>query len=140
MNENGMPAKTAHAAGHSNANALNAGVEVTCEEIWRAIGTASFAVVSHVNQNGEPRSSGVVYGVVDRRLYLAVAADGWKARQTSTGQEVAVTVPVRRGGILSLLIPIPRGDHHLLRYRDRPSGWLARCHIRVEGTRAARPR
>jgi len=49
----------------------------------------------------------VVYAVIDRRLYVAVAADGWKARQIANGQEVAVTVPVRRGGILSLLMPIP---------------------------------
>ena len=48
-----------------------------------------------------------MYGVADRRLYVAVAADGWKARQIATGQEVAVTVPVRRGGILALLAPIP---------------------------------
>ena len=48
-----------------------------------------------------------MYGTVDRRLYVAVAGDGWKARQIVTGQMVAVTVPVRRGGVLSLLAPIP---------------------------------
>ncbi len=66
--------------------------------VWRALEKASFAVVSHVNAAGEPRSSGVVYGIVDGRLYLAVATDGWKARQIETGQEVAVTVPVRVAG------------------------------------------
>jgi hypothetical protein len=80
---------------------------VSSEVVWRALAKASFAVVSHVNDEGEPRSSGVVYGTVDRRLYIAVAGDGWKARQISTGQEVAVTVPIRRGGILALLVPIP---------------------------------
>jgi hypothetical protein len=75
--------------------------------VWEALANASFAVESHVNPAGEPRSSGVVYGIVDHRLYVAVAADGWKARQIASGQEVAVTVPVRRGGILSLLMPIP---------------------------------
>jgi hypothetical protein len=80
---------------------------VSTEVVWRALAKASFAVVSHVNPAGEPRSSGVVYGVADRRMYVAVAADGWKARQVVTGQEVAVTVPVRRGGILALLVPIP---------------------------------
>ena len=38
---------------------------------------------------------------------MAVAPDGWKARQIANDQEVALTVPVRRGGILSLLVPIP---------------------------------
>lgn len=80
---------------------------VTCAAVWRALAKASFAVVSHVSTAGEPRSSGVVYGVTDRRVYVAVAADGWKARQIVTGDQVAVTVPVRRGGILALFIPIP---------------------------------
>jgi hypothetical protein len=36
-----------------------------------------------------------------------VAPDSWKARQVATGDQVSVTVPVRRGGILSLVLPIP---------------------------------
>ena len=48
-----------------------------------------------------------MYGTAGRRLYVAVAADGWKARRIATGDRVAVTVPVRRGGILTLLVPIP---------------------------------
>jgi hypothetical protein len=40
-------------------------------------------------------------------LYVAVAPDGWKAREVETGNRVAMTVPVRRGGILSLFLPIP---------------------------------
>jgi hypothetical protein len=82
-------------------------VNVSCDTVWRALAKASFAVVGHVNAAGEPRSSGVVYGTANRRLYVAVAADGWKARQIVTGDRVAVTVPVRRGGFLALLVPIP---------------------------------
>jgi hypothetical protein len=45
---------------------------------------------------------------VRRRLYLVTAPDSWKARQISDGDQVAVTVPIRRGGgLLSLIIPIP---------------------------------
>jgi hypothetical protein len=80
---------------------------VTEDTVWRALAKASFAVVSHVNATGEPRSSGVVYGIAGRRLFVAVAADGWKARQIANGDEIAVTVPVRRGGILALCTPIP---------------------------------
>jgi pyridoxamine 5'-phosphate oxidase-like protein len=80
---------------------------VTREEIWRALARASFAVVSYVTPAGAPRSSGVVYGTVGRRLYVAVAPDSWKARHIALSGQVAVTVPVRRGGILSLLLPIP---------------------------------
>jgi Pyridoxamine 5'-phosphate oxidase len=80
---------------------------VTTEEIWHKVAKASFAVLSHVTPAGEPRSSGVVYQAVGRRLYVAVAPDSWKARHIAANQRVAVTVPVRRGGILSLVAPIP---------------------------------
>jgi hypothetical protein len=77
------------------------------DRVWRELGKASFAVVSHVTPAGEPRSSGVVYAIADRRMYVVVAADSWKARHIATGGTVAVTVPVRRGGLLSLVAPIP---------------------------------
>src|SRR5215469_11650348 len=70
---------------------------LTSKQVWQAVARASFAALSHVTPAGEPRSSGVVYQVIGRRLVVAVAADG----------RVAVTVPVRRGGILSLVAPIP---------------------------------
>ncbi len=107
MDTKGMTVRPAHTSGKAASKAGTDRVYLSREAVWEALAHASFAVVSHVNAAGEPRSSGVVYGVVDRRLYLAVATDGWKARQIETGQEVSVTVPVRRGGLLSLLVPIP---------------------------------
>jgi hypothetical protein len=101
-----VTARPAHAAGRAVEKAV-AELHLGSEEVWETLTHSTFAVVSHVTAAGEPRSSGVVYGIVDRRLYLAVATDGWKARQIATGQEVSVTVPVRRGGMLSLLLPIP---------------------------------
>lgn len=80
---------------------------ISTDVVWNAISRASFAVVCHVTSRGRPRSSGVVYAAVDRRLYVVVASDSWKARQITTGQRVSVTVPVRRGGMLSLVAPIP---------------------------------
>jgi hypothetical protein len=59
------------------------------------------------SRSGNPRSSGVVYKSVDQRLYIAVAPDGWKAKHVAASGRVAVTVPVRRGGALSLVLPIP---------------------------------
>lgn len=81
--------------------------QLTSEQVWRALAKASFAVVSYATPDGAPRSSGVVYAVVGRRLYVAVAPDGWKARHIPASGRVAVTVPVRRGGLLALLWPIP---------------------------------
>ena len=107
MSANGTTALPANTSGTAAKDAATGSALVSSEVVWHALAKASFAVVGHVNAAGEPRSSGVVYGVADRRMYIAVAADGWKARQVVTGQEVAVTVPVRRGGILALLLPIP---------------------------------
>jgi hypothetical protein len=84
-----------------------AGLRLTSEQVWRALAKASFAVVGYVTPSGEPRSTGVVYKAVGGRMYVAVAPDGWKAKHIAASGRVAVTVPVRRGGILSLLLPIP---------------------------------
>jgi hypothetical protein len=80
---------------------------VGTEQVWRELAKASFAVLSQVTPAGEPPSSGVLDKTIGRRLYVAVGADSWKARQIATDRRVAATVPVRRGGILSLLAPIP---------------------------------
>src|SRR5436190_4940128 len=83
------------------------GARLSAAQVWRQLGRSSFAVISYTTPAGEPRSSGVVYACAKGRLYVVVAADGWKARHVTTGAPVAVTVPVRRGGILALLAPIP---------------------------------
>jgi hypothetical protein len=80
---------------------------LTSEQVWQQLAKASFAVLSHVTPAGEPRSSGVVYKTVGQRLYIATAPNSWKARHVAASGRVAVTVPVRRGGILSLVAPIP---------------------------------
>jgi hypothetical protein len=80
---------------------------LTSEQVWQAITRASFAVLSHLTPAGEPRSSGVVYKTRGRSLVVAVAPGSWKARHIAADGRVAVTVLVRRGGILSLVAPIP---------------------------------
>lgn len=83
------------------------GPTLCCDDVWHALERASFAVLSHVNAVGEPRSSGIVYAVDNRHLFVVVATTSWKARQITDGTTVSMTVPVRRGGLLSLFIPIP---------------------------------
>jgi Pyridoxamine 5'-phosphate oxidase len=80
---------------------------VTSEQIWHEMEKGSFAVVSYVTPAGAPRASGVMYKVVDRRLYVVVAPDSWKAKHIARDGRVAMTIPVRRGGLLSLVFPIP---------------------------------
>jgi len=80
---------------------------LTTEQVWHKVAEGSFAVLSHITPAGEPRSSGVVYKTIGRRLYIVTAPDSWKARHVAASGRVAVTVPVRRGGLLSLVAPIP---------------------------------
>jgi len=87
--------------------AAPSGPHLTVEQVWHELDRASFAVIGYVTPAGEPRSSGVVYKTVGTRLYMAVAPDSWKARHIAASGRVAVTVPVRRGGVLSLVTPIP---------------------------------
>ena len=80
---------------------------MTSEQVWEAIAKQLFAVISYTIPSGDPRCSGVVYKVIGHRVYTAVAPEGWKARHIAAGGRAAVTVTVRRGGILSLLASIP---------------------------------
>jgi hypothetical protein len=80
---------------------------LTTERVWHQVVNASFAILSYLTPAGEPRSSGVMHASIGRRLYVAVAPDSWKARHIAACGRVAVTVPVRRGGLLSLVAPIP---------------------------------
>ena len=86
-----------------------AATQLTAEQVWQALGKASFAVLGYVTPAGEPRSSGVVYKALGRRLFVAVAPDSWKAKHVAADGRVAVTATVRRGGVLSLVAPIPPG-------------------------------
>ena len=80
---------------------------LTSEGVWDHVARGSFAIISYITPSGAPRSSGVMYKAIGRRLYVAVAPDSWKARHITASRRVAVTVPVRRGGVLSSVAPIP---------------------------------
>lgn len=80
---------------------------LTCDAVWSELAKATFAVIGYETPQGDPRSSGVMYKVVGRRLYVVVAPDSWKARHIAASGRVSVTVLVRRGGLLSLVAPIP---------------------------------
>jgi len=84
-----------------------AAADLTSDQIWSELARESFAVISHVTPHGQPRSSGVIYAIADHRMFVVVAPDSFKARQIPATGTVAVTVPVHRGGFVSLLAPIP---------------------------------
>jgi len=88
-------------------DALGAGARLTSELVWRALHKQSFAVLGYSTPAGDPRSSGVVYGLTSGTLCVAVAPDSWKAKHIAASGRVSVTVPIRRGGLLALIFPIP---------------------------------
>lgn len=95
------------------------------EQVWQAVTRSSFAVVGYTTPSGAPRSSGVVYVTSDHRLFAAVAPDSWKAKHITTSGRVSVTVPVRRGGLLSLVFPIPPATVSFQGTAIvHPAGWL----------------
>lgn len=103
------------------------------EEVWRAIASASFAVISYVTPSGEPRSTGVVYATAGRHLYLAVAPDSWKEKHIATNGHVSLTVMIRRGGLMSLLFQIPPAtiSFHGTAF-VHPAGWLQQSPVAQE--------
>ena len=68
-------------------SATTAGSGPSTEQVGRSL-QGLFAIIGYVTPAGEPRSSGIVYAAEGRRLYLAVAPDGWKARQIRDDQQV----------------------------------------------------
>jgi hypothetical protein len=69
---------------------------ITTALLWREIERQLFAVLSCVTPRAEARSSGIVYVVHDRKLYIRVADDSWKATHIRRNPHVALNVPIPR--------------------------------------------
>ena len=82
------------------------GPSLTTDGVWRTLARQPFLVVGMVNRRGEGRSVGVS-PVVDDDVWFAATATDWKVAHVRHQPEVSVTVPVRRGGLLALVAPIP---------------------------------
>ena len=81
---------------------------ITAELIWNEIERRSFAVLSYVTPSGEARSSGIVYVVNGRKLYIRVAADSWKAKHIRRNPNVALNVTIPKRVPLMPWIRIPQ--------------------------------
>src|SRR6266511_3446505 len=92
---------------------------LTTEQVWSRAAKASFAVLGHVTPAGEPRSSGVVYKTVGRRLYVAVATVSFHATAIvhpagslevgSLSKELASLLPAERRASACIIEVIPQG-------------------------------
>jgi pyridoxamine 5'-phosphate oxidase-like protein len=101
------PSRTTERTTAGDAGAGPVRVGPMTERVWSEIGRHSFAVIGYATPANDPRSSGVLYKLAGRRMLVAVSDDSWKAKHIAASGRVAVTVPVRRAGALSLIAPIP---------------------------------
>jgi len=69
---------------------------LSTDQVWQEIERRMFAVLGHVTPRGEPRTSGIVYTVRDRQLYLGVYRESWKPRHIAANPRVSVTVTLPR--------------------------------------------
>lgn len=80
---------------------------LTSTQVWRTLARQPFLVVAMVNRDGQGRSVGVSPAVDGDDVWFAASETDWKVAHLRHQPEVSVTVPVRRGGVLALVAPIP---------------------------------
>lgn len=69
-------------------------VDITSDEVWKAIADVNFMVIGMVSAKGEARTAGVMHYVDDGRLWFTTNEHEWKARHIAGNPSVSVTVPI----------------------------------------------
>jgi hypothetical protein len=71
-------------------------VDITSDEVWKAIANENFMVIGMVSARGEARTAGVMHAVHDGRLWFTTNDREWKARHIAGNPSVSVTVPIAK--------------------------------------------
>lgn len=82
-------------------------VEISRDEVWKAIAAQNFMVVGMVSARGAARTAGVMHHVHDGRVWFTTNEHLWKARHIAANPEVSVTVPIAKKVLLMPWIRIP---------------------------------
>jgi Pyridoxamine 5'-phosphate oxidase len=67
---------------------------ITTDRVWRELEERSFALLGYVTPRGEAPSTGIVYVVRDRQLYITTGRSSWKARHIAFNPDVSLTVAI----------------------------------------------
>ncbi len=67
---------------------------VTTDLIWKEIAAQQFAVLGFVSPQSHARTSGIVFVVRDRQLYIGIYKNSWKAKHLARNPNVSLTVTV----------------------------------------------
>jgi len=70
--------------------------QLSSEIVWQELQKELFAVLGMVTASGEARTTGVVYIVHERKVYILTGEDTWKARHVRQNQFVSITVPIAK--------------------------------------------
>ena len=70
--------------------------QLSSEIVWQELQKELFAVLGMVTARGEARTTGVVYIVHDRKVYILTEEDTWKSRHVRQNQYVSITVPIAK--------------------------------------------
>lgn len=110
---------SAHAIAHTSVNRA-----VTLKRVLRELSDHNFAILSTVDQHGQPQSAGVNYGVSARgdevALYVMTRRHLKKARNIAHNPQVSLVVPLQRR-ILRFVPPATiqlRGRAEILDWTD----------------------
>lgn len=71
-------------------------VDITSDEVWKAIAKECFIVVGMVSARSEARTAGVMHHVHDGVLWFTTNDREWKARHIAANPGVSVTVPIAK--------------------------------------------
>lgn len=71
-------------------------IQLTSEQVWRAVEKELFAVIGMVTARNESRTVGVVYVVRNRKLYIGTDKDAWKTRHIAANPRVSMTIPIAK--------------------------------------------
>jgi nitroimidazol reductase NimA-like FMN-containing flavoprotein (pyridoxamine 5'-phosphate oxidase superfamily) len=105
-------------------------VQLSTDQVWKAIEKELFAVVGMVTARQEARTVGVMYVARDRKLYIGTGRDTWKARHIAVNPRVSVTIPIAKRVPIMPWMKIPAatitfsGQARVLPGKDAPRDLL----------------
>ncbi len=81
--------------------------DVTTDMVWSELEKQLFGVMGMVTAEGQSRTSGVVYIVQDRKIYVGARATSWKVRHIEKNPNISLTATIHKSLKLMPWIKIP---------------------------------
>ena len=69
---------------------------LTSDQVWEVIEKQNFGVLGMVTAKHEARTTGIVYILGGRRLYIGTWTEMWKTRHVAQNPNVSLTIPIHK--------------------------------------------